>query len=183
MADKKPAAAPAADAPAKPKLPIVPIVGAAVLSAALVGGVMFFMMPKAAPAHADGEAAAAAEGEEGEGEGEGDAAAPKEEVRYVEIKGPLIVNLTGGNAKYLQIEVQMATRTEPGQKAIETHMPAIRSALLMLFRTTTAADLDQPDATPKLQAKALEEANRVMEEQTGKKKVVDQLLFTSFVTQ
>jgi len=177
MADKKPAAAPAADAPVKPKLPIIPIVGAAVVSAMLVGGVMFFMMPKAAPTATEGEVA----GEEAEGEGEG--AEPKAEARYVELRDPLVINLSGGGAKFLQVKVQLATRSEPGQKSIETHMPAIQNALLGMLQQATAEELAQPDAMATLQAKALVEANRVLEAQTGKKKVVDQLLFTSFVKQ
>ena len=70
MADKKPAPAAApADAAAKPKVPLVPIIGAAVGSAVLVAGIMFFMMPKPAHAPAEGdEAAEGAEAEEGDGE-------------------------------------------------------------------------------------------------------------------
>ncbi|GAB3738164.1 flagellar basal body-associated FliL family protein [Silanimonas algicola] len=174
MADKKPAAAPA-DAAAKPKVPLVPIIGAAVGSAALVAGVMFFMMPKphAAPAGAEG-AEAVAEGEEG---------APKAETRYIEVKDPLVVNLTGGSAKYLQVQIQLATKSETGQKAIETHLPAIRSGLLVMFRQLTSEELAKPDIMVTLQEKALAETNRVLEAETGKDDTVTALLFTSFVTQ
>ena len=174
MADKKPAAAPAADA--KPKLPLVPIIGAALGSAALVGGLMFFMMPKAAPAEGDEAVESAEEG----GEGEADPAA---QTRYVEVKEPLVVNLTGGGARFLQAHIQLATRSEEGQKAIETHLPAIRSALLILLRQTSAEDLARPDIMVELQDKTLAEANRVLEAETGKDDVVSALLFTSFVTQ
>ena len=179
MADKKPAPAAApADAAAKPKLPLIPIIGAAVGSAVLVAGIMFFMMPKPAHAPAEGEEAAeAAEGEEGE---EG---APKAETRYIEVKDPLVVNLTGGSAKYLQVQVQLATKSEAGQKAIETHLPAIRSALLVMLRQTTSEQLAEPDVMVTLQAKALAETNKVLEAETKKKDTVSALLFTSFVTQ
>ena len=176
MADKKPAPAAApADAAAKPKVPLVPIIGAAVGSAALVAGVMFFMMPKPTHAPAEGaEAAEAAEGEEG---------APKRETRYIEVKDPLVVNLTGVSAKYLQVQIQLATKSEEGQKAIETHLPAIRSALLVMFRQLTNEELAQPDVMVTLQDKALAETNKVLEAETGKDEVVTALLFTSFVTQ
>ena len=179
MADKKPAAAaPAADAPAKPKLPLVPIIGAALGSAALVAGVMFFMMPKPAHSPAEGEEAAeTAEAEEGEDD------APKPETRYVEVKDPLVVNLTGGSAKYLQVQIQLATKSEEGQKAIETHLPAIRSGLLVMFRQLTNEELSQPDIMVTLQEKALAETNKVLEAETRKKDTVTALLFTSFVTQ
>lgn len=178
MADKKPAAAAPADAAAKPKLPLVPIIGAAAGSAILVGAIMFFMMPKPAAAPADGEEAAeAAEAEEG------DEDAPKPETRYVEVKDPLVVNLTGGSAKYLQVQIQLATKSEEGQKAIETHLPAIRSALLVMLRQITTEELAQPDVMVSLQKKALAETNKVLEAETRKKDTVTALLFTSFVTQ
>jgi len=179
MADKKPAPAAApADAAAKPKLPLVPIIGSAVGSAVLVAAIMFFMMPKPATAPADGdEAAEGAEAEEGE---EG---APKVETRYVEVKDPLVVNLTGGSAKYLQVQIQLATKSEAGQKAIETHLPAIRSGLLVMFRQLTNEELSQSDVMVTLQEKALAETNKVLEAETGKKDTVTALLFTSFVTQ
>jgi flagellar FliL protein len=180
MADKKPAPAAApADAAAKPKVPLIPIIGAAVGSAVLVAGIMFFMMPKPAHAPAEGDEAgeAAAEGEGGE-EGE-----PKAETRYIEVKDPLVVNLTGGSAKYLQVQIQLATKSEAGQKAIETHLPAIRSALLVMFRQLTNEELSKADVMVTLQDKALAETNKVLEAETGKEDTVTALLFTSFVTQ
>jgi flagellar FliL protein len=179
MADKKPAPAAApADAAAKPKLPLVPIIGSAVGSAVLVAGIMFFMMPK--PAHAPAEGDEAAEGAEAE---EGEEGAPKAETRYIEVKDPLVVNLTGGSAKYLQVQIQLATKSETGQKAIETHLPAIRSGLLVMFRQLTNEELSQPDVMVTLQTRALAETNKVLEAETGKKDTVTALLFTSFVTQ
>lgn len=182
MADKKPAAPAApADAGAKPKLPLVPIIGAAVGSAVLVGAIMFFLMPKpaAAPAEGDEAAEAAEAAEEGE---EGEEGVPVE-TRYIEVKEPFVVNLTGGSAKYLQVQVQLATKSEAGQKAIETHLPAIRSALLVMLRQTTSEQLAEPDVMVTLQAKALAETNKVLEAETKKKDTVSALLFTSFVTQ
>jgi flagellar basal body-associated protein FliL len=177
MADKKPAAAAPADAAAKPKLPLVPIIGAALGSAGLVAGLMFFMMPKpAAPAEGDEAAEHASEGEDGEGEA-------KAEARYIEIKEPLVVNLTGGDAKYLQVKAQIATRSEPGQKAIETHMPALQNRLLAMLRQTSAEDLAKPDSMTTLQDKAKDEANALLEEETGKDDTVSAVVFTSFVKQ
>lgn len=171
MADKKPAATPAAD---KPALPLVPIIGASLGSAVLVGAVMFFLMPKPAASPAEGGEAAAETA---------DAETPPPQTRYVEIKDPLVVNLVGGPSRFLQVEVQLATRSEEGQKAIEAHLPAVRSALLVLLRQTTAEQLAQPDVMVTLQKAALDEANRVLEAETRKKDTVSALLFTSFVTQ
>lgn len=175
MADKKPAAAAPDAAAPQPKLPLVPIIGAAVGSAVLVAGIMFFMMPK--PASAPGEGDEAAENAKAE------APDPKTETRYVEVKDPLVVNLTGGGARYLQVQVQLATKSEAGQKAIETHLPAIRSGLLVMLRQLTSEELAKADIMVTLQGKALAETNKVLEAETGKKDTVTALLFTSFVTQ
>lgn len=175
MADKKPA--PAADAGApKPKLPLVPIIGAVVGTAILVGGIMFFMMPKAAPAEGDESAEHADE----DGEASADVRA---EARYVEIKDPLVVNLTGGSAKFLQVRVTLATRSEPGQKAMETHMPAIQNALLAMLQRATPEELAAPDLMATLQGKALTETNKVLEAETGTKDTASAVIFTSFVRQ
>lgn len=175
MADKKPAAAPATTDAAKPKLPLVPILGAAVGSAVLVGAIMFFMMPKPAPANGDESAEHAAE--------EGDEAAVKAEARYVEIKEPLVVNLTGGEARFLQVKVQLATRSELGQKAIETHMPALQNVLLVMLRQTTAEELAKPEVMTTLQERATQETNKLLEQETGQKDTVSGVVFTSFVKQ
>lgn len=174
MADKKPAAAPAEPAAAKPKLPLIPIVGASLLSAALVAGAMFFLMPKGAPAEGEDAAAEVEADEEAE---------PVGPTIYVEVKQPLIINLAGSGPSFLQVEVQLATRGDAGKTAIETHLPAIRSALLILLRQTTAEELAQPDVMVELQKRAMSEANRVLEAETKTKDVVTALLFTSFVTQ
>ncbi len=171
MADKKPAAAAAPPGDAKPKLPIVPIIGAAVLSAALGGAAMFFLIPKpASPAEG-------AECTEEAAEPGGDKA------RYIEMKPAFVVNLTGGAAKYLQVEVQLMVRRESAQKAVEEHLPAIRNRLMLLLQEVKAEDIQSREAIEALQAKALSEVNGVLEGETEKKDLVQELLFTSFVTQ
>ena len=181
MADKKSAAVPAEPAAPvadKPKRPLILIIGISLLTAALVGGGVFFLMPKGDSAAAEGEDSAAGAGKDAEAE-----AAAVEPTVYVEIKQPLVINLTGSGPSFLQVEVQLATRGDAGKAAIETHLPAIRSALLILLRQTTGEELAQADVMVKLQASARTTANRVIEVETKEKGVVTAVLFTSFVTQ
>ena len=176
MADKKPASAtPAAPAPAadKLKLPLLPILGATLGSALLVGVLMFLMMPKA-PAVAGDENIQQHDEEEG---------GAVVETRYVEIREPLVVNLTGGGARFLQVKVQLGTRSEVGQKTIETHMPALQNALLSMLRRATPEELAQADAMDILQERARIETNRVLEAETRRKDDVSAVVFTSFVKQ
>lgn len=173
MADKKPTAPAAPAGEAKPKSPVIPIVAAAVLSAVLVGGVMFFLMPKPAPA---GEGAA----------GTPQAAAGRAAevpMTYVEIGGNLVANLRPGGPAFLQVRVQIGVRGEPAKAAVESHMPAIQSALLALLRQTTVEELARPDAMQYLQDKSLAEVNRVIKAETGQSDTAAAVLFTSFVTQ
>jgi len=174
MADKKPTPStpPAAPGDAKPKSPIVLIVGSSVLSAALVGGVLFFLMPKpgAAPAE-DGTAA------------QEEAVDETVPMAYVEIDGALVANLPPGGPAFLQVRVQIGARGETAKAAVEAHLPALQSALLALLRQTTAEELVRPDAMQYLQGKALAEVNRVLEAETGEDDTAAAVLFTSFVTQ
>lgn len=170
MADKKPAP-PAASGEAKPKSPIVPIVGAALLSAVLVGGLIFFLMPQPATTPAEGESA------------QDDAAGETVPMTYVEIDGALVANLPPGGPAFLQVRVQIGARGETAKAAVEAHLPALQSALLALLRQTTAEELARPDAMQYLQGKALAEVNRVLQAETGEDDTAAAVLFTSFVTQ
>jgi flagellar FliL protein len=174
MADKKPAAAapaPATPGEAKPKPPIVPIVGAALLSAVLVGGLMFFLMPRPDAAPTEDEVT------------DEPRRAPALPMSYVEIEGALVANLPPGGPAFLQVRVQIGARGEPAKAAIEAHLPAIQSALLAQLRQTTAEELARPDAMTHLQDKALAEVNRVLKAETGQRDTAAAVLFTSFVTQ
>jgi len=170
MAEKKPAP-PAAPGDVQPKSPIVPIVGAAVLSAVLVGAVMFFLMPEPDAAPAGAEAT------------QEEAVAETVPMAYVEIDGALVANLPPGGPAFLQVRVQIGARGETAKAAVEAHLPALQSALLALLRQTTAEELARPDAMQYLQDKALAEVNRVLEAETGEDDTAAAVLFTSFVTQ
>jgi flagellar protein FliL len=179
MADKKPAAA--APAPeGKKGLPLVPLIGVAVVAAALAGGGAWFFASKGSGGKADGEESgehAEEGGEEGGEEGAGGG------TRYIEMKPAFVVNLSGGAARYLQVEVQLKVGSENAQKQVETHLPAVRNRLMLLLQEVKPEDIQNREAVESLQAKALSEVNGVIEAETERKEVVKELLFTSFVTQ
>lgn len=167
--------APAADAPAKKGLPLIPIIIAAVVAAGAAGGGAMFFMKGDAP-HAEGEAAEGAE-----------AAAPAAtalpQAQYIELAPAFVVNLADpGPARYLQVDVQLVARKSTAAAAVEAQQPAIRNALLMLFSQQTQAQVMDRAGKEALQAAALAEVQRVLETETGDPQI-DALLFTSFVTQ
>lgn len=121
------------------------------------------------------------------------AAAGKAEAKHAELPKPaqyfamdpaFVVNLNGPDdgPRYLQLEVQLMTRDPESLKRIQENAPAIRAHLLMLFSQVQAQDIADIAGRKKLQAAALAEAQKLMTAETGKKSVED-LLFTSFVTQ
>jgi flagellar FliL protein len=167
--------APAADAPAKKGLPLIPIIIAAVVAAGAAGGGAMFFMKGDAP-HAEGEAAEGAEAA-------APAAAPLAQAQYIELAPAFVVNLADpGPARYLQVDVQLVARKSTAAAAVEAQKPALRNALLMLFSQQTQAQVMDRAGKEALQAAALAEVQRVLETETGDPQI-DALLFTSFVTQ
>ncbi|MGB3393693.1 MAG: flagellar basal body-associated FliL family protein [Stenotrophomonas sp.] len=104
--------------------------------------------------------------------------------QYFALDPAFVVNLNGplDGPRYLQVEVQLMTRDPQALSALQTHAPAIRARLLMLFSQVEPAQIADRAGKEKLQASALAEVQKVMEAETGKK-TADELLFTSFVTQ
>ncbi len=104
--------------------------------------------------------------------------------QYFAMDPAFVVNLSGAfeGPQYLQVEVQLVTRDPEQLKAISENAPAIRARLLMLLSQVQASDITDLAGKQKLQKSALAEAQKVMTAETGSK-CVDDLLFTSFVTQ
>lgn len=171
-ADKSKKSADAKDAPegGKSKKKLLIIVAAAVLVLGGGGAGAWFLLKKPDAAH--GKAAAKT------------AELPKP-AQYFAMDPAFVVNLNGAaedGPHYLQMEVQLMTRDPEELKLITENAPAIRAHLLMLFSQVQAQDIADIAGRKKLQAAALADAQKLMTAETGKKCVED-LLFTSFVTQ
>jgi len=180
-------------APSKKKM-LIPIIGAAVASAAIAGAAVFFLMPKEKPAKhapADGEEATA----EGHGEASGDEAAAEEgdaegggghgkaSAIYVPMAPPFVVNIGNADASnFLQIEMQVRAKNQGAVDALKLHDPQIRNALLLLLGGQQVGDITSREGKEALQKKVLEEIQRILKHETGKTGV-DAVYFTSFVMQ
>ncbi|SBV36101.1 Flagellar basal body-associated protein FliL [uncultured Stenotrophomonas sp.] len=143
---------------------------ALIAAAAAGGGVWYFTQHQAngAPAAATAPAKAAMP-------------AP---AQYFALDPAFVVNLNGplDGPRYLQVEVQLMTRNPQALTALQTHAPAIRAQLLMLFSQVEPAQIADRAGREKLQQSALAEVQKLMTAETGSK-AADDLLFTSFVTQ
>lgn len=148
---------------------LVLIIAAVVVAAAAAGGGAWFFLRKGDTAHAKTPPKTAA------------VPAP---AQYFAMDPPFVVNLNGpiDGPRYLQVEIQLVSRNPEEAKLITENAPAIRARLLMLLSGVQAGEIADVAGRQKLQKSALAEAQKVMSAETGKKCIED-LLFTSFVTQ
>ncbi|WP_409475432.1 flagellar basal body-associated protein FliL [Stenotrophomonas sp. Y-13] len=161
------------DAAAKPRRSLLATLLIAVVAAGGAGGaggaVWYFTQGRADAAPSKAKAAAPA------------TPAP---AQYFALDPAFVVNLNGrvDGPRYLQVEVQLMTRDPEALPALQTHAPAIRAKLLMLFSQVEPEQIADRAGKERLQAAALAEVQKLMQAETGKK-TADDLLFTSFVTQ
>ena len=105
------------------------------------------------------------------------------QAQYYALEPAFVVNLVDAEAvRYLQADVQLVTRDADTRLAVETHAPAIRNRLLLLFGQQSSAQLAQRSGKERLQAAALAEVRQVLK-QEGAADKVEAVIFTSLVTQ
>lgn len=103
--------------------------------------------------------------------------------QYFAMEPSFVVNLADTDAvRYLQADVQLATRDPETLKALEEQAPAVRNRLLLLFGQQTSDQLVQRSGKERLQDKALAEVKSVLKHEGASDKV-DAVFFTSLVTQ
>jgi flagellar FliL protein len=184
---------PAAKGGSKKKLLI--IIAAAVLVLGGGGAGAFFFMHKSADevtADSDeGEHAADAKDakkEKGKSKGKkdkkGKAAEPKAPAIYVEFTPPFVVNFDAkGVMRFLQVSIQVMTRDHETSEMIKLHDPKIRNNMLLLLGSQTLDSISTMEAKEELRKKALETIVKIVEDEGGEGKKVEDLYFTSFVMQ
>ena len=107
----------------------------------------------------------------------------KAPAQYYALDPAFVVNLADTDSvRYLQADVQLMTRDPGTRAALETHAPAIRNRLLLLFGQQTALQLSQRNGKEALQRQALSEVRSVLDGEGAPDKV-EAVYFTSMVTQ
>ena len=103
--------------------------------------------------------------------------------QYYALEPAFVVNLVDADAvRYLQADVQLVMRDPETRIAVETHAPAIRNRLLLLFGQQSVAQLTQRSGKERLQTAALKEVRQVLKQEAAADKV-EAVIFTSLVTQ
>jgi len=174
------------------------IIAAAVVALGGAGGGAWFFMNKG---HADEEAMADAD--EGEHEADakdaksekgkskkdkkakkGKAAEPKLPAIYVEFAPPFVVNFDAkGVMRFLQVSIQVLTRDHETSEMIKLHDPKIRNNMLLLLGSQTLDTISSMEGKEALRKQSLETIAKIVEDEGGEGKKVEDLYFTSFVMQ
>lgn len=102
---------------------------------------------------------------------------------YLPIDPTFVVNFAGqGNARFLQITVEVMTRSSDVLDNVKDHMPAIRNNLNMLFSDQQYDVISTLEGKERLRGQALEVIQRILEEETGDSSI-EAVYFTTFVMQ
>ncbi len=102
---------------------------------------------------------------------------------YFELRPAFVVNLSGpDSSRFLQVEVDLMARDQAVLNAIQAHNPAIRNALLLLFGSQRAADLQTREGKEALQRNVLDSINDILASRE-EGLAVEEIYFSSFVMQ
>ncbi len=102
---------------------------------------------------------------------------------YLPIDPTFVVNFSGqGNARFLQITVEVMARSSEVLEQMKIHMPVIRNNLNMLFSDQQYDKINTVEGKERLRAEALEIIRRILEQETGDPGL-EAVYFTTFVMQ
>lgn len=102
---------------------------------------------------------------------------------YLPIDPTFVVNFAGqGNARFLQITVEVMTRSSEVLEHINAHMPVIRNNLNLLFSDQHYDKISTLEGKERLREEVLEVIQRILEEETGDPGI-EAVYFTSIVMQ
>ena len=187
-----------AAAPAKGgKSKLIIIIAAAVIALGAAGGGAWFFMHKGAD-----DEEAVADADEGEHDAKEEKAAkgdkkskkdkkgkkgkdePKLPAIYVEFEPPFVVNFDAkGVMRFLQVSIQVMTRDHETSEMIKQHDPKIRNNMLLLLGSQTYDTISTVEGKETLRKQALDIIAKIVGEEGGESKKVEDLYFTSFVMQ
>jgi flagellar protein FliL len=105
-------------------------------------------------------------------------------VQYIEMKPSFVLNYGEPSMKlrYAKIDISLRVNSQTAAENVETHMPALRNAIVMLLSRQSAARMGDTKGREAIRKEAMDQLNAVLKEETGTESVED-LLFTAFVVQ
>jgi len=141
-------------------------------AAAAGGGVYFFAAGKSSAETAE------------KADAEKTPAKPKGPALYVKMDPPFVANFEAkGLVRFLQVSVEIMTRDPVTSDLLKQHDPVIRNDLLMMFGNQQYENISTTEGKDRLRAQALEAVKKIIGQEGGDARKVEQLYFTSFVMQ
>jgi len=102
---------------------------------------------------------------------------------YLKMDPQMVVNFDAtSEVKFLALDIEFMARDQAVIDDVTRNMPKIRNNILMLISNRDYKTLMTREGKDKLRLEALEEAKKVLKQETGSAKLED-LFFTSFVVQ
>ena len=102
---------------------------------------------------------------------------------FYNIKPVFIVNLNSGRVKFLQINVEVMTRTPDSIIKLTNNLPLIKNELLILFSNKNYDEVKTLEGRESLRREALKVIKNVLEKETEGSAEIEDVLFTGFVVQ
>ncbi len=102
---------------------------------------------------------------------------------YHDLNPPLIANINGEETDFVQVSIDIMARDQAVIDAVDMHKAAIRNSLLLMFAALTDEDIVTRDAKENLRRQVLEEIQSVLSPYLDEGMNVEEVYFTSFVTQ
>jgi flagellar basal body-associated protein FliL len=111
------------------------------------------------------------------------AAKPPAPAVYLKMDPQMVVNFDASSeVKFLALDIEFMARDQAVLDDVTRNMPKIRNNILMLISNRDYKTLMTREGKDKLRLEALEEAKKVLKQETGSAKLED-VFFTSFVVQ
>ncbi len=103
---------------------------------------------------------------------------------YLALDPPFVANFEDGQAaRFLQVDVRVASRDAETIALIRDNAPLLRNDLLMLYGAQDATELGNRAGKDRLRAESLATVRRIVKSLGGKPESVEAVLFASFVMQ
>ena len=120
------------------------------------------------------------------GGGEGERASTSEPAfvasSYIDLERPLVTTVQAqGRQRYAQVHLSLEASDPAALAAAETHMPLIRSQLVMVLGNSEFSELQTPEGRSALAEQLLTTVNQVLEEEGEPS--IKRVLFRNFVVQ
>ncbi len=109
--------------------------------------------------------------------------AESNQAQYINLKPAFVTNYgISARLQYLKVDISVRVESQDDVALVEQHLPYLRNNLILLLSQQTDAAVSSAEGRQQLRAAALEEVQKVMQDEQGSK-VVSDLLFNNFIVQ